>query len=153
MAGTIYNIASDRVRCALSPLGASIASVQAMDRRGRFIDVALAPKCLFDGTPDPFTAGRTIAPCCGRIREGRISIDGVPMTGVIQTDCRGTGKLTRFGYATLHAESESLLFSPGDTLQGHEFHYWDSTHPGDAFRAQKPQSTRGWDAVVATETL
>ena len=78
MAGTIFNIASDGVRCALSPLGASIASVQVRDRQGRFIDVALAPRCLFDGTPDPFTAGRTIGPCCGRVREGRISIDGVP---------------------------------------------------------------------------
>ena len=78
MAGTIFNIASDSLRCSLSPLGASIASVQVKDRRGRFIDVALAPRCLFDGTPDPFTAGRTIAPCCGRVREGRISIDGVP---------------------------------------------------------------------------
>ena len=79
MSATIYNIASDDVRCALSPLGASIAAVQVRDRQGRFIDVALAPRCLFDGTPDPFTAGRTIAPCCGRIREGRISIDGVPV--------------------------------------------------------------------------
>ena len=79
MAGTIFNIASDGVRCALSPLGAAIASVQVRDRGGRFIDVALAPRCLFDGTPDPFTAGRTIGSCCGRIREGRITIDGVPI--------------------------------------------------------------------------
>ena len=75
---TIFNIASDGIRCALSPLGASIASVQVRDRRGRFIDVALAPKCLFDSTPDPFTAGRTIGPCCGHVRDGRISIDDVP---------------------------------------------------------------------------
>ena len=74
MVGELFHIASEGVRCALSPVGASIAAVQVRDREGRFIDVALAPRCLFDGTTDAFTAGRTIGPCCGRVREGRITI-------------------------------------------------------------------------------
>ena len=89
---------------------------------------------------------------CGAFMYLCRSIDGVPMTGVIQTDCRGTGKLTRFGYATLHAESESLLFSPGDTLQGHEFHYWDAEAPGTALRAVKPNGRETRCAYVS-ETL
>ena len=89
---------------------------------------------------------------CGAFMYLCRSIDGVPMTDVIHTDCRGTGKLTRFGYATLHAESESLLFSPGDTLQGHEFHYWDAEAPGTALRAVKPNGRETRCAYVS-ETL
>ena len=75
---------------------------------------------------------------CGAFMYLCRSIDGVPMAGVFPTDCRGTGKLTRFGYATLHAQGESMLFAPGDTMQCHEFHYWDAEDPGSAFRAVKP---------------
>ena len=89
---------------------------------------------------------------CGAFMYLCRNIDGVPMTDVIHTDCRGTGKLTRFGYATLHAESESLLFSPGDTLQGHEFHYWDAEAPGTALRAVKPNGRETRCAYVS-ETL
>ena len=28
--------------------------------------------------------------------------------------------------------------APGDTMQCHEFHYWDAEDPGSAFRAVKP---------------
>ena len=75
---------------------------------------------------------------CGAFMYLCRSIDGVPMADVIHTDCTGRGKLIRFGYATFHADTESLLFAPGDTIQGHEFHYWDAEEPGDALRAVKP---------------
>ena len=86
---------------------------------------------------------------CGAFMYLCRSIDGVPMCDVIHTDCRGTGKLTRFGYATLHAESESLLFAPGDTLQGHEFHYWDAEAPGTALRSVKPSGRETRCAYVS----
>ena len=75
---------------------------------------------------------------CGAFMYLCRSIDGVPMADVIHTDCTGRGKLIRFGYSTLHAQGESMLFAPGDTLQGHEFHYWDADEPGDALRSVKP---------------
>ena len=75
---------------------------------------------------------------CGAFMYLCRTIDGYPMADVFHTDCRNTGKLTRFGYATLHAESDSLLFAAGDTMQVHEFHYWDAEDSGSAFRAVKP---------------
>ncbi len=79
----------------------------------------------------------TVAECGGFMYLCR-SIDGLDMVGYFPVDCRNTGKLTRFGYATLHAGEESMLFAAGGTLQGHEFHYWDATDPGSALRAVKP---------------
>ena len=38
-------------------------------------------------------------------------------------------------------------------MPAHEFHYWDSTNPGSAFKAQKPLSERGWETGVATKSL
>ena len=76
-----------------------------------------------------------------------------PMAGVIPGRAWNTGKLGRFGYVTLTARADGLLCGAGDQLPAHEFHYWDSQHPGDSFRAQKPLSDRGWDCGVHTPTL
>ena len=89
---------------------------------------------------------------CGAFMYLCRSIEGVPTADVIHTDCRGTGRLTRFGYATLHAPEESLLFSPGDTIRGHEFHYWDAEDPGSALRAVKP-SGRETRCAYVSDTL
>lgn len=59
------------------------------------------------------------------------------MVGAINTDCHDAKRLVRFGYAELCAENESLLFSPGDVIRGHEFHYWDASAPGDGLMAKK----------------
>lgn len=76
-----------------------------------------------------------------------------PMVGAVPGRTFGRGGLVRFGYATLTAIRDSLLASTGERLRVHEFHYWDSTHPGDAFHASKEGSERSWDCVVATPTL
>lgn len=76
-----------------------------------------------------------------------------PQVGSIGAEAFPTGKLGRFGYVTLHAHGESLLCEPGDELRAHEFHYWDSSCPGSAFTAVKPQSTRQWECCHATPTL
>ncbi|MCD7928009.1 MAG: cobyrinate a,c-diamide synthase [Oscillospiraceae bacterium] len=76
-----------------------------------------------------------------------------PMCGVLPGRGFRTPRLQRFGYVTLTAGWDNLLCGAGETLRAHEFHYWDSDAPGDAFRAQKPRSRRGWDCAVATETL
>ena len=98
-------------------------------------------EAVLDGLP-------TVAECGAFMYLCR-SIEGVPMADVFHTDCRGTGKLTRFGYATLHAPDESLLFAPGDTIRGHEFHYWDAEDPGSALRAVKPSGRETRCAYVS----
>jgi cobyrinic acid a,c-diamide synthase len=76
-----------------------------------------------------------------------------PMVGAIPGRSFRTPKLGRFGYIDITAKEDGLLAAAGDSLPAHEFHYWDSDAPGEAFRAQKPQSTRGWDCAHATSTL
>ena len=99
----------------------------------------------------------TVAECGGFLYLHRTLKDpsgtSWPMAGVLDAEGYPTGKLSRFGYVTLTAEDDSLLFRRGETMPAHEFHYWDSTAPGRDFLARKPQSTRHWQAGVATETL
>lgn len=69
-----------------------------------------------------------------------------PMVGLIHADGFRTEKLGRFGYI-------SLTQNGAVRIKGHEFHYWESTAPGSAFRAEKPQSNRGWDCMYRTDSL
>ena len=50
-----------------------------------------------------------------------------PMTGVLSGAGFRTGRLQRFGYKKLTAETDSLLFRTGEKIPAHEFHYWDCT--------------------------
>lgn len=69
-----------------------------------------------------------------------------PMAGLIHADGFRTEKLGCFGYI-------SLTQNGAVGIKGHEFHYWESTAPGSAFRAEKPQSNRGWDCMYRTDSL
>ena len=75
-ASAIYSICAPGLRCRLSPLGASIISVEVPDAQGHFLNIALSPRNFEDGSAEPALAGRTIGPCCGRVRDGLITIDG-----------------------------------------------------------------------------
>lgn len=81
--------------------------------------------------------------------------DGIshPMVGALTGDGFATGRLGRFGYVSLTAEYDNLLCQTGDVIKAHEFHYWDSTHAGAAFVAQKPHSDQRWSCVQATKSL
>ena len=72
----MYLCASPGIQCRLHPLGASIQSVKVRNAAGDDLEVALSPLNFDTGEPDPSLAGRTIAPCCGRVRNGEIKIDG-----------------------------------------------------------------------------
>lgn len=93
----------------------------------------------------------TVAECGGFMLLSR-SIGGYEMAGAISSDCFDTKKLSRFGYVTLTAKSDSLLLRTGERVRAHEFHYWDSDQPGGDLRAQKP-SGRAWDCAHVSETL
>lgn len=79
MSNRFFEIASPALRCALCADGASVARVQVRRPGGAFMDVALAPRSLRDGGVDPSLAGRTIGPCCGRVRGGEARIEGRPV--------------------------------------------------------------------------
>ena len=74
------------------------------------------------------------------------------MAGALPGGCENKGRLVRFGYAALEAETDSLLFAAGDTMRAHEFHYWDADVPGEALRAVKP-SGRSWRCAHVSDTL
>lgn len=99
----------------------------------------------------------TIAECGGFLYLHKTLTDAVgetfPMAGVLDAAAYPTGRLTRFGYVTLTARKDAMLLSRGDSIPAHEFHYWDSTAPGEDYLAKKPQSDRSWPAGVATDSL
>ncbi len=73
-----------------------------------------------------------------------------PMVGLLDEDGFRTKKLSRFGYISLY-ENQGLEAEP--QIKGHEFHYWDSTAPGDSMTARKPASDRQWDCMVVTDSM
>ena len=62
--------------------------------------------------------------------------------GVLPGDGFRAGRLVRFGYAALTASEDSMLFRAGEPVPVHEFHHWDSTCPGEALGAEKPDGRR-----------
>ena len=75
------------------------------------------------------------------------------MAGVIEGDCYRTGRLNRFGYLTLTAKENTMLLHAGESLCGHEFHYWDSQDSGNAYTVTQPLREGKLDSGWGTETL
>ena len=88
----------------------------------------------------------TVAECGGFLYLGRTLADQAgkvwPMAEVLPGDGFRAGRLVRFGYAALTAPGDSMLFRAGEPVPVHEFHHWDSTCPGDALGAEKPDGRR-----------
>ncbi len=76
-----------------------------------------------------------------------------PMVGVLDAKAYGTKKLGRFGYITLTARGDTALLPAGESVRGHEFHYYESESCGDALRAQKPAGSRHWDCCHSRGNL
>ena len=68
-----------------------------------------------------------------------------PMVGVLDARAYRTPRLGRFGYVTLTARADTAFLPAGESVRGHEFHYFDSEACGDALHAQKPTGHRSWD--------
>lgn len=98
----------------------------------------------------------TVAECGGFLYLGQSleDADGTPhpMAGVLPGQGFKVGRLVRFGYASLTARADSMLFRVGETLPVHEFHHWDSTANGDAFTAVKANG-RQWTCGFANARL
>ena len=75
-----------------------------------------------------------------------------PMCGVLPGKGVRTGRLQRFGYQRLTAETDSMLLRQGEGVPAHEFHYWDSTENGTDLLSQKPDG-RQWRCGYAGENF
>ena len=90
----------------------------------------------------------TAAECGGFLYLGQSLTDAEgqswPMVGVLPGEAKDAGRLVRFGYAALSADSDSMLFRAGESFPIHEFHHWDSTANGTALAAKKPVGGAEW---------
>ena len=97
----------------------------------------------------------TAAECGGFLYLGQSLTDAEgqswPMTGVLPGEAKDAGRLVRFGYAALSADSDSLLFRAGESFPIHEFHHWDSTANGTALAAKKPVGGAAWRCGFVNE--
>ena len=75
------------------------------------------------------------------------------MAEVLPGRAWNSGRLGPFGYIAMTARTDGLLCRAGETLNAHEFHYWQSDCPGEGFHACKPLSQRAWDCGWHTPTL
>ena len=97
----------------------------------------------------------TAAECGGFLYLGQSLTDAEgqswPMAGVLPGEAKDAGRLVRFGYAALSAESDSMLFRAGESFPIHEFHHWDSTVNGTALAAKKPVGGAEWRCGFVNE--
>ncbi len=69
------------------------------------------------------------------------------MVGFLPGRAFPTEKLGRFGYILLEAKKDGPFLKKGETIRGHEFHYWDTDNNGSACTARKPNGARWWECV------
>lgn len=97
----------------------------------------------------------TAAECGGFLYLGQSLTDAEgqswPMVGVLPGEAKDAGRLVRFGYAALSADSDSMLFRAGESFPIHEFHHWDSTANGTALAAKKPVGGAEWQCGFVNE--
>ena len=97
----------------------------------------------------------TAAECGGFLYLGQSLTDAEgqswPMVGVLPGEAKDAGRLVRFGYAALSADSDSMLFRAGESFPIHEFHHWDSTANGTALAAKKPVGGAEWRCGFVNE--
>lgn len=76
-----------------------------------------------------------------------------PMVAALRGNSYPVGKLEHFGYIELTSNRKNDFMNEGDTIRGHEFHYWESDIPGDDFLAQKPYSKQAWFCAHALSNV
>ncbi len=99
----------------------------------------------------------TIAECGGfmYLHQSMEDCNGKKHTtvGAVPGECFRTNRLNRFGYLTLTARQDNMLLHKGESIRGHEFHYWDSTAPGEAFGAGQPLRDSSWSCGYGSDTV
>lgn len=82
-------------------------------------------------------------------RDGKI----YPMAGIIPGKAFPTSHLSRFGYIEVFPSEDGPFLKKGESIRGHEFHYWDSTNNGSRMEARKPGGKKHWNCVHAQGNL
>lgn len=70
-----------------------------------------------------------------------------PMAGIIKGKAFPTERLLRFGYFEAFPNADTHFLKKGESIRGHEFHYWDSTNNGACMEAKKPGGRKSWGCV------
>ncbi len=96
--------------------------------------------------------GMPVVAECGGFLYLQKSLAGLPMTGVLNGEGFSTERLQRFGYVTLCAEADSLLFRAGEAIPAHEFHYWDCTENGSDLAAVKANG-KSWHCGFCSKSM
>ncbi len=96
--------------------------------------------------------GMPIIAECGGFLYLQRTLDGIPMVGTLNGEGYRTERLQRFGYVTLCAEENSLLFRAGESIPAHEFHYWECTENGTSLLAKKANG-KTWCCGFCTERM
>ena len=73
--------------------------------------------------------------------------------GAVAGETFMTKKLNRFGYVNLTAQEDNMLCKAGETINGHEFHYSESSNNGTGFLASKASGKGEWSCVNVRENL
>ena len=73
----------------------------------------------------------------------------IPGVGVFQGACLMTSRLQDFGYATLTAQQDNLLFKQGETARCHSFHRSRSQSEGRALLARKASGSGSYETGQA----
>ncbi len=74
------------------------------------------------------------------------------LVGIADGQSYMTKSFKHFGYIKLTAENDNLMCKRYESINGHEFHYSDSTNLGNSFKATKPESKTQWDCIIADDT-
>lgn len=73
-----------------------------------------------------------------------------PMAGIVPGICRYQGRSIRFGYCSVTEHFPAFL-PEGESIRGHEFHYYDSGDNGSDCTAAKPVSGKSWECIHETD--
>ncbi|SCY02440.1 cobyrinate a,c-diamide synthase [Butyrivibrio sp. INlla14] len=90
-----------------------------------------------------------LAECGGflYLQKSMTDIDGnsAMMAGVLEGESHMTSKLSHFGYVNVTALLDNPYLKMGETMKGHEFHYYDTTDNGCFLKMTKPLGKRSWE--------
>ena len=74
------------------------------------------------------------------------------MAGVVKGKCFYLGKSKRFGYIEIKEKNADYL-GEGESIKGHEFHYYESDNNGDSCVAIKPSNKSEYECVIKEDNL
>lgn len=84
--------------------------------------------------------------------EGSVDSDGYGMCGVIDAECSKQERLVRFGYVEI-ADGTGSWLEQGETVRGHEFHYFDSTDNGAGALVKRAATGSTYREIHITDTM